>query len=225
MGAPPATAADVTWSTHAEGLVSVHAADGTFGSGQAASVASEAARTLDELATLLDPSRTQRSQPVDILVLDLRMPGKSGLDVLREVTTDAPSCRVVLLTAALRDAAVSEIMQAGAKGIVLKESSPEDLIDCVRRVHRGHVWIDRGLLARTFDRGGKNGEAGETVSLTPREREIIRMVAQGLRNREIGQRLFISEGTVKIHLHNVYDKLGLDGRLELLLYAQENALI
>ena len=166
-----------------------------------------------------------RSQPVDILVLDLRMPGKSGLDVLREVTTDAPSCRVVLLTAALRDAAVSEIMQAGAKGIVLKESSPEDLIDCVRRVHRGHVWIDRGLLARTFDRGGKNGEAGETVSLTPREREIIRMVSQGLRNREIGQRLFISEGTVKIHLHNVYDKLGLDGRLELLLYAQENALI
>src|SRR5262245_48063973 len=166
-----------------------------------------------------------RSQPVDILVLDLRMPGKSGLDVLREVSSDVPACRVVLLTAALRDAAVSEIMQAGAKGIVLKESSPEDLIDCVRRVHRGHVWIDRGLLARTFDRTSKNGEGGETVSLTPREREIIRMVAQGLRNREIGQRLFISEGTVKIHLHNVYDKLGLDGRLELLLYAQENGLI
>ena len=165
-----------------------------------------------------------RSQPVDVLVLDLRMPGKSGLDVLREISKDVPACRVVLLTAALRDAAVSEIMQAGAKGIVLKESSPEELIDCVRRVHRGHVWIDRGLLARTFDRGGKNGE-GVTVSLTPREREIIRMVAQGLRNREIGQRLFISEGTVKIHLHNVYDKLGLDGRLELLLYAQENALI
>ena len=165
-----------------------------------------------------------RSQPVDVLVLDLRMPGKSGLDVLREISAEVPACRVVLLTAALRDAAVSEIMQAGAKGIVLKESSPEDLIDCVRRVHRGHVWIDRGLLARTFDRGGKHGE-GETVSLTPREREIIRMVAQGLRNREIGQRLFISEGTVKIHLHNVYDKLGLDGRLELLLYAQENALI
>ena len=166
-----------------------------------------------------------RNQPVDILVLDLRMPGKSGLDVLKEVSADVPACRVVLLTAALRDAAVSEIMQAGAKGIVLKESSPEDLIDCVRRVHRGHVWIDRGLLARTFDRGGKNGEGRGMVSLTPREREIIRMVAQGLRNREIGQRLFISEGTVKIHLHNVYDKLGLDGRLELLLYAQENALI
>lgn len=165
-----------------------------------------------------------RSQPVDILVLDLRMPGKSGLDVLREMSTDVPACRVVLLTAALRDAAVGEIMQAGAKGIVLKESSPEELIDCVRRVHRGHVWIDRGLLARTFDRSGKNGAPGETVSLTPREREIIRMVAHGLRNREIGQRLCISEGTVKIHLHNVYDKLGLDGRLELLLYAQENAL-
>jgi len=164
-----------------------------------------------------------RSQPVDILVLDLRMPGKSGLDVLREMSTDVPSCRVVLLTAALRDAVVGEIMQAGAKGIVLKESSPEDLIDCVRRVHRGHVWIDRGLLARPFDRGTSG--AGDTPALTPREREIIRMVAQGLRNREIGQRLFISEGTVKIHLHNVYDKLGLDGRLELLLYAQENALI
>ena len=167
-----------------------------------------------------------RTRPVDVLVLDLRMPGLSGLDVLRAVSDEKIGCRVVLLTAALRDADVTEVVQLGAKGVVLKESPPEALVECVRRVHRGQEWIDRGTVARVMDRqraAPRNGDAASP--LTPRELEIVRMVARGLRNRDIGHRLSISEGTVKIHLHNVYEKLGVDGRLELLLYAQEKGLL
>jgi DNA-binding NarL/FixJ family response regulator len=160
------------------------------------------------------------------MVLDLRMPGQSGIDVLRAVQAEKLRCRVVLLTAALRDAEAAEIAKLGAKGLVLKESAPEVLVSCVRKVHQGEQWFDRATMARAFDRVVRSGAAAPSgAALTPRELEIVRMIAQGLRNREIGQRLFISEGTVKIHLHNTYEKLGVDGRLELLLYAQEKGLI
>jgi DNA-binding NarL/FixJ family response regulator len=164
---------------------------------------------------------------IDVLVLDLRMPGRDGLGVLRQMAAESLKCQVVLLTAVLQDADVAEVVRLGARGLVLKESPPEALIDCVRRVHAGEQWIDQATLTRAFDhevrRDGGRRAAGAT--LTPREREIVRMVAQGLRNRDVGERLFISEGTVKIHLHNVYEKLGVDGRLELVLYAQEAGLI
>ncbi|MEO8071098.1 MAG: response regulator transcription factor [Acidobacteriota bacterium] len=118
-------------------------------------------------------------------------------------------------------------MRLGAQGLVLKESSPDELIDCVRRVHRGEQWIDRGTSVRAFGRVLRQQFAAREMAkaLTPREIEIVGLIAQGLRNREIGERLFISEGTVKIHLHNIYEKLGVDGRLELLLYVQDKGLV
>lgn len=167
-----------------------------------------------------------RRGDADVLVLDLRMPGVGGLDVLRAIAAEHLACRVVVLTATLRDAQVTEVLQLGAKGLVLKESTPETLIECVRRVQRGEQWVDRAAMARGLDHAVRTGPgAPPGASLTPRELEVVRMVAQGLRNREIAERLFISEGTVKIHLHNTYDKLGVDGRLELLLYAQEKGLV
>jgi DNA-binding NarL/FixJ family response regulator len=168
-----------------------------------------------------------RREPADVLVLDLRMPGRSGLDVLRALDAEHRRCRVVVLTAALHDADVAEIVRCGAKGLVLKESSPETLLDCVRRVHAGEQWIDRNTLTRAFDRAVHSEPAAREAStlLTPRELEIVRMVSQGLRNRDIATRLSISEGTVKIHLHNVYEKIGVDGRLELVLYAQNRGLL
>jgi DNA-binding NarL/FixJ family response regulator len=164
---------------------------------------------------------------VDVMVLDLRMPGQSGIDVLRAIQDEKIACRVVLLTAALRDAEAAEVVKLGAKGLVLKESAPEVLMAAVRKVHQGEQWFDRAMITRAFDRAVRSGtpSTASGAALTPRELEIVRMVAQGMRNREIGQRLFISEGTVKIHLHNTYEKLGVDGRLELLLYAQEKGLI
>ena len=163
----------------------------------------------------------------DVLVMDLRMPGLSGIDVLRELSVNRSACRSVLLTAIVRDEEVMEAVKLGVWGIVLKESSPDVLVDCVRRVHRGEQWIDRQTVTRAFqrvvDREAAEREAGGT--LTPREIEIVRLVAQGLRNRAIAERLCISEGTVKVHLHNVYEKLGVDGRLELLLSARQKGLI
>jgi DNA-binding NarL/FixJ family response regulator len=163
----------------------------------------------------------------DVLVLDLRMPGQSGLDVLRALAAKGAACRSVLLTAAIRDEEVVDAVKLGVMGLVLKESPPEVLLECVRSVHRGEQWIERETVTRAFrtvlDRQAAAQRAGET--LTPREIEMVRMVAQGLRNRIIAERLSISEGTVKVHLHNIYEKLGVDGRLELVLSAQQKGLI
>jgi two-component system, NarL family, nitrate/nitrite response regulator NarL len=168
-----------------------------------------------------------RAERPDVLVLDLRMPGRDGLAVLRTLNDEKIPCRTVLLTAAITEDQVLEAVKLGAAGLVLKESAPEMLLACVRRVHQGEQWIDRETVTRAFravlDREAAAKEASQT--LTPREIEIVKMVAQGLRNRAIAERLSISEGTVKVHLHNIYEKYGVDGRLELVLVAQQKGLI
>jgi DNA-binding NarL/FixJ family response regulator len=174
--------------------------------------------------TTLDAVRTRRP---DVLVLDLRMPRSSGLDVLRAIAQEGTPCRTVLLTAAITDGETLEAIRLGAAGLVLKESPPDSLLQCIRRVHEGGEWIDRDAASRAvravIDREHDRRHAVDT--LTPREIEIVRMVAQGLRNKIIGERLSISEGTVKVHLHNIYEKLGVGGRLELVLCAQQQRLV
>jgi two-component system, NarL family, nitrate/nitrite response regulator NarL len=159
----------------------------------------------------------------DVLVLDLRMPGQSGLDLLRTLGSRPIACRTILLTAAIRDDEVLEAVKLGAMGLVLKESPPEALIECIRRVHRGEPAIEPETVARaTRAVSGEHAAARAAAEvLTPREIEIVKMVSQGLRNKVIAERLSISEGTVKVHLHNIYEKLGVDGRLELVLTAQQ----
>jgi DNA-binding NarL/FixJ family response regulator len=168
-----------------------------------------------------------RAGGIDVLLLDIRMPGMGGIDVVRALSADAASCRVVLLTAAISDAETYEALRLGTRGIVLKESDPDTLLDCIRRVASGEQWVDRealppGIGSWTAQRT-RDGHINRV--LTARELQIVRMIAQGLRNRAIAERLAISEGTVKIHLHNVYEKLGLDGRLELVLHAQKQGLV
>ena len=168
-----------------------------------------------------------RTQKVDVLLLDLRMPESSGLDVMRAMAAERIACRTILLTAALTDDDAVEAVRLGASGMVLKESAPDQLLECVRRVHAGEQWLDRETLSRAFGRVLQRDTATREAArlLTPREFEIVRMIAQGLRNRVVAERLSISEGTVKIHLHNIYEKLGVDGRLALVLYAQEKRLV
>ena len=165
--------------------------------------------------------RAVQSQDADVLVLDMAMPGRSGLEVLRELERAPSRCRVVLLTAAISDQDIGEAVQLGAQGLVLKESVPDTLLDCVRRVHLGERPIDGATTTRAAKRPARH--SGRV--LTPRETEIVQMVAQGLRNRIIGERLSISEGTVKIHLHNIYEKVKVNGRLELVLWAQERGVV
>lgn len=168
-----------------------------------------------------------RTHRPDVLVLDLRMPGRNGLDLLRAVKEEKLGCRCVILTATIHDDEVVEATKLGVAGLVMKESPPDTLLKCVRRVHGGEKWIDRDTLTRAFQSvvGRETAEREVGQTLTEREIEIVRMVAEGLRNRAVGERLGISEGTVKVHLHNIYEKLGLDGRLELVLYAQQRGLV
>jgi len=162
----------------------------------------------------------------DVLVLDLKMPDRHGLDVVRTLKAEGRSCRTVILTAAMREDEVATAVDLGVAGIVLKESPPAALVECVRDVHMGQRRIDRATVARASAGAPRAHTLGEGASaLTPRETEIVRLVAQGLRNKELAQRLAITEGTVKIHLHNIYDKLGVDGRLELVLSAQQKGLV
>jgi DNA-binding NarL/FixJ family response regulator len=176
-----------------------------------------------DAAATLEAVRTQRP---DVLVLDLRMPNQNGLDVLRAIAEQRTPCRTVLLTAAITDAETIEAIRLGAAGLVLKESPPDALLQCIRRVHEGGGWSDRDAAARDAGVTVRDGETRHAIdTLTPREVEIVRMVAQGLRNKIIGERLSISEGTVKVHLHNIYEKLGVNGRLELVLCAQQQRLV
>ncbi len=163
----------------------------------------------------------------DVLLLDIRMPGKSGLAVLREMKREKLPTRVVLLTGAIDENEALEAMRLRVSGVVLKEMAPQLLVKCVRKVHAGGQWFEKRSFARALETLLQR-EAGArqiAVLLTPRETEIVRLVAIGLHNKEIAGKLLISEGTVKIHLHHIYEKLHVDGRLELTLYAQDKGLL
>jgi DNA-binding NarL/FixJ family response regulator len=164
----------------------------------------------------------------DILLLDLRMPDKDGLDVLEEVNFDSLPTRVIVLTAVEDDHDVVQAMRLGARGIVLKQSPSELLLKSIHRVHSGEIWLDNRMTAevlKAFAKSSDNGPRRDKPLLSDREKEIVQLVAQGCRNKEIGERLFISEQTVKNHLHNIFDKLGVSDRLELALYAIHHRLI
>lgn len=162
----------------------------------------------------------------DVLLLDIRMPRKDGLTVLRELHREKLPTKVVLLAATLDEPEVLEALQLGVRGMVLKELAPEMVVQCVRRVHAGEQWIERQAFGRAMDSllQRATGEREVASVLTPREIEIVGMVARGLRNKELAERLTITEGTVKIHLHNIYRKLKLENRVELILYAQSKKL-
>jgi two-component system, NarL family, nitrate/nitrite response regulator NarL len=168
-----------------------------------------------------------RRQRPDLLILDLKMPGKDGLAVLRELHAEGSATRVILLTAALEDGEVLEAVRLGVDGVVLKEAATDVLLRAARQVHAGGQWLERRsvghALQRTYER---EAEARSVAAvLTPREVEIARLVAAGLRNKEIAKRLCISEGTVKIHLHNIYEKVKVPGRIELAFYLQKKGLV
>jgi DNA-binding NarL/FixJ family response regulator len=162
----------------------------------------------------------------DVLVLDVRMPKVDGLAVLRELAARKSPTRVVLLTAEINDNEVLEAVRLGVSSIVLKETASQMLLQAARAASRGEQMLDDRSVRRALDHllRREAGVAAARRVLTARELEIVRMVATGLRNRQIGEALSISEGTVKIHLHSIYAKLGVSGRVELTLYAREHAL-
>jgi len=161
----------------------------------------------------------------DVLVVDLRMPAVTGMEVLRRLRNEPRSPAVILLAGNISDDEVVEAMRLGAKGVVLKEMAPTLLVQCIRKVAAGGIWLEKEAIGRALEKLFQGGETRARITLTPREVEIVRMVAQGMGNREVGERLFISGGTVKTHLHAIYEKLGVKGRVQLATYARENGLL
>jgi DNA-binding NarL/FixJ family response regulator len=170
--------------------------------------------------------RAVRQLCPDILILDIMMPGKDGLAVLRELHQVEISTRVILLTAAIDEDNLLEAMRLGVAGVVLKEMAVSLLIQCVRKVYGGEQWLERRSIGHALEKMLRREAGTREVAkiLTPREVEVVRLAATGLRNKEIADRLAISEGTVKIHLHKSYEKLHVDSRVALLQYVQAKGL-
>src|SRR5579864_6345640 len=170
----------------------------------------------------------QQLEP-DILLLDLKMPGLDGLATLQRLQAARNKTRVIVLTASDDKNEFVQAMKLGTSGIVLKQTATELLIKSIRKVHAGEIWLDSHTTAAVIRQFVAADEAPpmmppppasrerERSPLSQREREIVALVAQGFKNKEMAEKMFISEQTVKNHLHNIFDKLGVSDRLELAL--------
>ena len=158
----------------------------------------------------------------DILILDVRMPGQSGVDVLRELRRQGDQRPVVLLTADLSDQALIDAVELGVNGIILKEGAQALLVTCLDHVANGRKWIDREVMERALTLTLRGSAPTGLARLSRREQQISRLVAQGRRNRDIAAELGITEGTVKVRLHRIYEKLGVGSRTELAILAMES---
>jgi DNA-binding NarL/FixJ family response regulator len=160
-----------------------------------------------QAATGEDGLREFRAQRPDVTLLDLRLPDMSGVEVLRAIRAEAPEARVVILTTFEGDVEIQRALEAGARGYLLKTMPPGELVEAIRQVHAGKKRIPPAVAAQL-------AEHVSDEALTPREVEVLRHIAQGNRNKDIAERLFISEETVKVHVKHVMDKLGANDRTE-----------
>lgn len=160
----------------------------------------------------------------DLLLLDLAMPNHPGLEAVRELGSSGAATRILLLTAAVEKEQIVQALQLGARGVVLKESATQLLLNSIHAVMAGHYWVGREIISNLVEylRGLLAPPATpkqKKFGLTPRELEIVSAVVAGYTNKDIAAHYKISEDTVKHHLSNIFDKLGVSTRLELALFA------
>jgi DNA-binding NarL/FixJ family response regulator len=166
----------------------------------------------------------------DILLLDLAMPKHPGLEALRDLGSGPQSVRVILLTAAAEKQQIVEALQLGARGVVLKDSATQLLLKSIQTVMSGEYWVGRESVSnlvqylRNLVQSSSEDARQKKFGLTPRELEIVSAVVAGYANKEIAEYFKISEDTVKHHLSNIFDKLGVSTRLELALFAVNQSL-
>jgi len=170
----------------------------------------------------------RKLQP-DLLLLDLVMPRLPGLGVLRELAETGSRVRTVLLSAAVEKEQIPEAMRMGARGVISKESATRLLFKCIRTVIAGQYWVGREQVTDLVDafravRSNEGEPKEKSYELTRRELEIIEAIRSGCSNREIAQKLSLSEDTVKHHLTHIFDKLGVSNRLELAMFAVNHGL-
>jgi len=165
----------------------------------------------------------------DVLLLDLAMPRVSGMDVLRDLSSDGDklNTKIIVLTAAVERMEIVQALQLGARGVVMKEAATQLLMKAIRTVMAGQYWIGREAVGDIveFMRTNPSGEKpARNFGLTKREMDILTTIVAGLSNKEIARKFSLSEDTVKHHLTNIFDKVGVASRLELALFAINNRL-
>jgi DNA-binding NarL/FixJ family response regulator len=164
-----------------------------------------------------------------VVIMDAQMPAGQSLEALRQIKLLNADTRVLLLSTLEREDYLYETLQAGADGYVLKDIQPDELAQAVRSVARGEVLVQPQIASRLISRFGRERQGGRPVNalenLTARELEVLRLLARGLRNKEIAARLYVSERTVNFHLANIYQKLNVSGRTEALSKAHEQGLL
>jgi two-component system nitrate/nitrite response regulator NarL len=164
----------------------------------------------------------------DVLLLDLAMPRLAGLETLRELATASLPVRTILLTAAIEKGQIVEALQLGARGVVMKESATAVMLKSIRSVMEGQSWVGHesvSSLVQTLREIVGPPLSSKKFGFTPRELEIIALIVSGCANKDIAQRFSISEQTVKHHLTNIFDKVGVSNRLELALFAVNHRLV
>jgi two-component system, NarL family, nitrate/nitrite response regulator NarL len=172
---------------------------------------------------------TDQEQP-DIILLDLMLGDEDGLEFLPVLCEMSPKSRVLVLTGVQTTESHRMAIRRGAMGIVLKQQAAELLLKAIQKVHAGEVWIDRSMMGSVLDdvrterHQAPSAEETKIARLTPREREVVALVSEGLKNKLIGERLYISETTVTHHLSSVFSKLEVSDRLELIIYAFRHGL-
>lgn len=182
------------------------------------------------VSTIADAVEIINRQPFDLIILNLELGGASALSVIPKLRETAGKARVLALTGVRDSETHKKAVQLGAMGVVLKEDAAELLLKAIEKVYLGEVWLDRltlgSLLWQLTSRVGDSvdPERRKIATLTEREREVITLIAQGLKNKQIAERLFISQTTVTHHLSSIYAKLGVTDRLELVVYSFANKL-
>lgn len=153
----------------------------------------------------------------DLAILDVSMPGCTGVEVLKDIGSRNLRTRVILLTASAGDHQIVEAVERGVYGLMLKDAAADTLLECMRSVSAGRRWLPSDLVGAALEREEeKRAKTGQVeAALTAREREIVSLVAEGRSNKEIARHLGVTDGTVKIHLHNIYRKLDVGNRTAL----------
>ena len=172
-----------------------------------------------------DAVELTRSQSPDLILLDLDLGGENGLTLIPELRAVAKDARILILTGLKDSEAHRQAIRLGAMGVVLKEDAAEVLIKAIKKVHAGEVWVDRSTMGSLLhemtrkDSDEPDLEAAKIATLTDRERQVITLIAEGLKNKQIAERSFLSETTITHYLSSIFDKLEVSDRLELVIYA------